>query len=93
MLLQPMRFLLASQGPAHLDGIGQGMPNVQCTSDIWRWDDNDKWRLVTVEVGLEKATGLPPARQIIVCKQCSTVLSQMSMCLPVEDSELQNCTS
>ena len=44
-----------------LDGIGQGMAEMQRACDIRWWDDDDKWGLAIVLVArLEEALLLPP---------------------------------
>ena len=45
---------------SHLNGVGEGVANVQRARDVGRGDDDDERRLGAVHVGLEEAALLPP---------------------------------
>jgi len=64
--------LALSAARAHLDGVGEGVADVQSAGDIRRGNHDNKGWLVAVHVGLEEARGLPPvvpARQQVKAKR------------------------
>ena len=60
---QPQHVVATHAPPAHhsvLDGVGEGMTQVQGACHIGGWDHNDEGGLVAVQLWFEEARLLPP---------------------------------
>ena len=60
---QPQHIVAAHSPPPHnsvLDGVGQGMAQMQGACHIGGWDDDHKRGLLTVQLRLEEARLFPP---------------------------------
>lgn len=54
-----------------LDGIGEGMAQVQGACHVWGWDHNDKGWLVAVQLWFEEAGLLPPVVPASSTRACT----------------------